>query len=151
MPHSLTTTRRAALAWISALAALGALAACRHVTFVSPYDEATDKGATAIHGQVDALLTQLDRDPVPAYGSLKPSYDAIHADISSLRLRNEARPKNELTVKQIDALESNVSAVEEQHRTGALNQAMVAPARDILNQTFRAILTLELAKKELPQ
>lgn len=133
--------------WAIVLAA-AVLAGCT-VTLISSYDEATDKGITALQKSVDGLMSQLDQDPVPDYNAVKKTYDAIRSDLNSLRLRNEARPKNILTVKQLDELKASLDTLEGQHKAGRLNQAMVGPARDILNQTFRAILKLELEKKEL--
>lgn len=133
--------------WAIVLAA-AVLAGCT-VTLISSYDEPTDKGITALQKSVDGLMSQLDQDPVPDYNAVKKTYDAIRSDLNSLRFRNEARPKNILTVKQLDELKASLDTLEGQHKAGRLNQAMVGPARDILNQTFRAILKLELEKKEL--
>lgn len=133
--------------WAIVLAA-AVLAGCT-VTLISSYDEPTDKGITALQKSVDGLMSQLDQDPVPDYNAVKKTYDAIRSDLNSLRLRNEARPKNILTVKQLDELKASLDMLEGQHKAGRLNQAMMGPARDTLNQTFRAILKLELEKKEL--
>jgi hypothetical protein len=131
-------------------ASVVALIACApHVTLISPYDEVTDKNVTAIHQRVDALLTQLDVDPVPSYASVKPTYDGIRADIAELRLRNVARPNNSTTVKQIDELSATLRTFEDQHKGQTLNQAMIAPSRDAFDRAFGAILKLELTKKEL--
>lgn len=133
----------------SALVLLTAIFAGCTVTFISSYDEATDKGITALQKSVGGLTSQLDQAPVPDYKGLAGSYNAIRGDLSSLHLRNEARPKNTLTVKQLDELKAILDKLEELHKEGKLNQAMVEPTRETLNQTFRALLKLELAKKEL--
>lgn len=119
------------------------------VTLISSYDETTDKGVTDLQKSVDALVAQLDQSSVPDYTGTKKSYDGIRSDLNSLRLRNEARPKNSLTVKQLDELRAILDGIETQHKAGAFNQPMVAPTRDALNRTFRAILKLELEKKAL--
>jgi len=124
------------------------LVACA-VTFISSYDETTDKGITALQKSVEGLMNQLNHDPVPDYAAMKKNYDAIRSDLSSLRLRNEARPKNTLTVRQLDELKAELDKLENMHRDKTLNKAMVEPARAILDQAFLAILKLELEKKEL--
>jgi len=124
------------------------LAGCA-VTLISSYDEATDKGITALQKSVDGLMNQLDQDPVPDYIAVKKSYETIWSEFNSLRLRNEARPRNTLTVKMLGELKAQLDILEKNHKDKTLNQAMVRPAQDILNQTFRAILKLELEKKEL--
>ncbi|MGA3244399.1 MAG: hypothetical protein ABSE41_07280 [Bacteroidota bacterium] len=125
------------------------LVGCSNITLISSYDETTDKGVTALDKSVNGLLNKLDKDPVPDYDVLKNSYDEIRADLGSLRLRNEARPKNTLTVKQLDIVKTQLDILENQHKTKKLNQAMMDPLRGIFQQTFGAILKLELEKKEL--
>ena len=134
---------------LSALALVAIVLAGCTVTFISSYDEATDKGITALQKSVDSLMTQLDQNPLPEYNTMKKSYAAIRTDLSSLLLRNEARPKNTLTVKQLDELKAVLDTLEGQHKANTLNQPMLGPSRDILNQTFLALLKLELEKKEL--
>jgi hypothetical protein len=119
------------------------------VTWISSYDETTDKGVTALQKSVASLLDHVDQNPVPAYTALKPTYDSIRSELNSLHLRNEARPNNTLTVKQLDELQAAFNDLEKQHKDGRLNQAMVGPARQSLDQAFRAILKLELEKKQL--
>ena len=117
------------------------------VTLISPYDETTDKAITSIQMNVDGLLNRLDRDPVPDYGKMEKEYAAIWCEFDSVYLRNEARPKNSLTLGQLDALKKQLTILEENHKEGKLNQAMLEPARNSLDQTFVAILKLELEKK----
>ena len=119
------------------------------VTFISSYDEATDKGVTGLQTSIDSLMRQLDQDPVPDYGAVKKNYDTIRVDLSSLRFRNEARPNNSITVKQLNILKGQLDTLENQHKNKTLNQVMIAPAQDALDRTLSAILKLELAKKEL--
>jgi hypothetical protein len=126
-----------------------ALSGCFRVTLISRYDEPTDRGITALHGKVDALMAQLDVEPTPAYAAVKPSYDAIRGDLAALRLRNASRAKNEITLQQLDVLSASIQRLEEQHRSDRLNQALVAPVHATLDQGLGGILKLELAKKEL--
>jgi hypothetical protein len=134
---------------VSVLVLVVAIFAGCPVTFISSYDEATDKGITALQKSVEGLLSQLDQTAVPDYKGLKGTYDGLRVELSSLHLRNEARPKNTLTVRQLDELKAILDKLEELHKAGKLNQAMVAPTRDAFNQAFRALLKLELEKKEL--
>jgi hypothetical protein len=125
------------------------LTGCVPITLISSYDETTDKGVTALDKSVNGLLNQLDKDPVPDYDAVKNIYDGIRVDLASLRLRNDARPTNSLTVKQLDIVKTQLDILENQHKIKKLNQAMMGPLRSIFQQTFGAILKLELEKKEL--
>jgi len=124
------------------------LAGCA-VTLISSYDETTDKGVTSLQKSVDELMNKLDQDAFPAYKTVKKDYDKIRSDFNSIYFRNEARPNNALTLKQLDELKAQLVQVEKMHKDKMLNRAMVGQIRNTLNQTFRAILTLELKKKEL--
>lgn len=124
------------------------LAGCA-VTLVSSYDATTDQEVTALQKSVAALLNELDQNPVPAFAVTKAQYDSIFIDLHSLYIRNEARPENTLTVRQLDALKAELTTLEKEHQQNELNEAMLGPARESLDQTFRAILKLELEKKEL--
>jgi hypothetical protein len=134
-----------AILWLVALSS-----ACA-ITLISSYDETTDQGVTTLSKNVGQLLGQLDQTPVPDYASMKPGYASLEADLASLRLRNEARPKNSTTVKQLDEVKAILDKLEDLHKNGKFVQVMVGPTRDAFDQSFRAILKLELAKKELDQ
>lgn len=138
---------RSAIAIVGLIALL--CAACGTVTVISSYDEATDQGVTALHRSVSGLLDQLDQPSVPDYAANKKTYDSVRSDLAALRLRNDLRPKNSLAVKQLALLADQLGTLEGQHKAGTLNQPMIQPARDALDQTFRAILKLELEKKAL--
>jgi hypothetical protein len=107
-----------------------------------------DEGITALQRDVDAPLDVLNTTSVPEYTATKPSYDSIHANLAVLRTRNELRTKNSLTLAQLKELADAFDILEGQHREGTLNQAMVGPSRASLDQICRALLKLELEKKE---
>lgn len=137
--------------WIELLAIVLStviLAACA-VTLISSYDPDTDKGITDLQKSVDALMKQLAQDPVPDYGAIKKSYDTVWGECNALYFRNEARPNNTITVQQLDKFKQQLDILEKLQKEKKLNSAMVGPARDSLNQTLRAMLKLELEKKEL--
>ena len=133
---------------VPALLLAPALVSCGPYVFVSAYDEKTDEGITALQKEVDALLDALNTTPVPDYKATQPSYDSIRANLATLRTRNELRTKNSLTLAQLKEFADAFAILEGQHQKGTLNQAMVAPARDSLDQICRALLKLELEKKE---
>jgi hypothetical protein len=144
-----TRAPRPPLAALLAVVALLGAPACAHVTLISPYDEATDQGVTALERSISGLLTQLDQNPVPAYSTVAATWDGVFSDLGSLRFRNEARPKNQQTIAQLEELRLGLEKLRQSHQQDKLVQPMLGPARESLEQTLRAILKLELAKKEL--
>ena len=118
------------------------------VRWISTYDETTDKDVTALQHKVAALLTSLDTpNPVP-YEKAAAQYAGIYNDLRALIIRNEARDKNELTTQQLRLLDSNIQTLEKLHMAPDFKRELVPPARASIDQIFRAILKLELAKKE---
>ena len=75
------------------------------------------------------------------------------ASARTLRSRNEIRPKNDITTRQLGLLIENLELLEELHRgeppsaTHCLSAGDTALARENMAQLFRAILKLEGEKK----
>lgn len=136
-------------AWALLLLAFALVTGCTHVQLISPYDETTDRMVTALHQSTSEVLDELEAAPTPGYAAMSKRYAGLKRELRTVQLRNEARPKNRLTIEQLQSLKANLDLLEKTHKDGQLVQVMVQPMRDAIYQTFRAILTLELAKKEL--
>jgi hypothetical protein len=146
-----------------------ALAGCQ-VSRVSTYDPETDRGVTELQQHIDSYLTTLEilAEKPKSTASLKQLcdpdqfanvYQKLNAKLRTLTLRNEARDRNQLTVDQLRLLRENLSNVQSQQKLRYASEAS-APGdrclgagqlqviRNSLEQIIRAILTLELAKRE---
>lgn len=130
------------------LLAFALVTGCTHVQLISPYDETTDRMVTALHKATSEVLDELEA-ATPGYATMSKRYAGLKSDLRAVQLRNEARPKNKLTIAQLQELKANLDKLEKAHKDGLMAPVMVRPMRDAFDQTFRAILTLELAKKEL--
>lgn len=118
---------------------------------IAPYDAETEGAVTALHRRVETVLTTLERAEggEGAFAGFAPLYDTLHVDLRALRLRASARPLNGLQAQQLDGLQEQLGLLEEAHREG-IAPAEVPAFRMGFDQSFRAILTLELAKKRGP-
>lgn len=117
---------------------------------ISDYDETTDRSVTELQRMVESFLTTLERDPTPPaceYARQRQFYHDASVAISALALRNEIRTHNEITNAQIGLLKKSLDALERLHQTSCLSPLQVQLVRDGFNQSFRAILKLELAKQ----
>lgn len=143
MRSSMKATRR----WATIGALL--LAACT-VRFVSRYDAITDESIGKLQQQTDQFLDAMSAaDPPTPYTEAKASYDAIRSGLQGLAQRNEVRDHNDLTKRQLGELQSALLRLEKQHQDdGALPRPFWGPAKSSLDQIFRALIKLELAKKE---
>jgi hypothetical protein len=108
-------------------------AGCSRITLISSYDEQMDRSATELQRRMDAFLTMLaDREGAPeaSYDSNKTFYSDYAVELRSLQVRAAGQPKNQITVQQLDLMTSSLEEL-----------------RDLFNQSWGAIIALEMAKK----
>jgi hypothetical protein len=120
------------------------------IKLVADYDEVTDRSVTALQREFERFFIDLERNlytPEADHGNYIEFYDQVRAELSVIRVRSAARPKNEITVEQLDLVAQNVEVLEELHRLGFDSPEELEPLRAAFQQSFQAILTLELAKK----
>lgn len=148
-------------AMMALLFATALLAACQ-VRFISEYDEATDLGVSALQGEVTAQLATLDQlasgpdgrpvTPACKFENFKDAYAQFAAQAHVLLVRNQIREKNQPTTDQLKLLEQNLAeglpTVHREADGGCMSRGAVTVARETLDQTFRSILKLEIAKKQ---
>jgi hypothetical protein len=140
---------RRALLFLFALSFAIGTSGCT-VKLVADYDETTDKAVTALQMNVEAFLVNLERNfgtPEAAYEHHTEFYDQTKVQLSAIRTRAAARPKNEETVQQLDLLASSLASLEDLHELGFEDVAEFEPLRNAFQTSFTAILALELAKK----
>ena len=131
------------------------------VRLMSEYDAETDQAITALQSDVALHLARLvalskgpdDKAQHPAceFANFTDLYRQFAARAHVIDVRNSARRKNNLTTQQIEGLyESLATELPTLHReaTGScLTAGAITAAEASLDQHFRAILKLELAKK----
>lgn len=128
---------------------LSTLSACTSIRLISEYDRETDIAVTAFQRKMEGFLISLERNIGKEEAEYKNNvgfYDGVKVDLSALRVRVAAIPKNEITIQQIDLLIGNVDNLERIHKLG-ITQEDIYPLRIAFNESCTAILKLELAKK----
>lgn len=134
---------------VAALLLASASASCASARLISDYDPGTDQAVTRFHRDLEGLLLSVEETagtPGGAHAAYAEDYRRLRVDLRSIRLRAEARERNELQVEQLDALEENLARLERAHEEG-LRAEEVELFRRGFHQQLRAILTLELAKR----
>lgn len=120
------------------------------IRLISNYDEQIDKGATDLHKELDAFLTDLETKagtPEASYDVAKAFYPRYLVDLRALRVRARAQPENELTEKQLDLMMDSIEQLRRQHQAGPLARAVIDVNRNLFSQAWGAVVKLELAKK----
>lgn len=126
-----------------------AFAGCASIRLIADYDEQIDTSITAFQRKMETFLTSLERNAgkdEAKYENNTKFYDEIKVDLSAIRVRAAANPRNEITIKQIDLLLENVNNLEKLHKLG-ISAEQIAPLRTAFNASCTAILKLEIAKK----
>ena len=137
------------LAILLSLAVGLALSGCA-IRLIADYDEHVDKATTEIQRKVESFLIKLERSvgtPAADYSQHVALYDDVRVDLSALKVRASAIPKNSITVEQIDLVSDSWSKLEQLHKIGFKTREEIAPLRRNFNQAFTQILKLELAKR----
>lgn len=143
-------TRHAALKRVYLLFFLGLLFSSCAVQYVSRYDEATERSITTIQRNIEGLFQKIERSlgtPAAAHENYVSIYEQLHVDAAVLSSRAQAIDLNSTTAEQSQALISWLTSLEELHKTGFSNSAMLAIPRSQAEQIFVAMLKFELAKK----
>jgi len=145
--HAAALLRR--VSQLTVLAALLAGLGCQ-IKLVADYDEVTDQSVTALQREFERFFIDIERNlytPEADHSNYIEFYDEVRAELNVIRVRAAARPKNEITVEQLDLVAQNVDNLEELHKLGFEGPEELQPLRAAFQQSFQAILTLELAKK----
>ncbi len=154
---TLSRTRRPRLLQLlSMVLALAMLGGCA-IRLISDYDETVDSKAGALQKDMDTFLTHLETDagtPSAAYGANKDFYAKYGVDVRAVMVRAQAHPKNDLSMKQYKLMLDNLTQLETMHRggeghedDGTLPKETIPTTRNLFNQAWLAVITLEVAKK----
>ena len=161
---------RMCAAYALVLALAFSLLSCS-IRLIAPYDETTDKQATQLRTEIDQFITNLisvggdikddsARRKALDYTKSQKDYDKIGVDLRSLKVRAEAISQNSNTVNQVTYIINNLERLQARHKGYSNNEtvdgksiemgnAYLRDARDIINEQFRSLLALEIAKQKI--
>lgn len=124
---------------------------CGSIRLIAPYDQKIDDGVTDLQKETAKFLTGIERQggSTPTdYKNHTKFYDDCKVSLSVLIVRAGALTDNSLTVKQLGILRQQFQDLEASDQKMGIPQAAVPDYEKAFNRTFKAILTLEVAKKE---
>jgi hypothetical protein len=149
MGHRVSFLKSHHLAGFTCLLLVIGIAGCVTVRLVADYDPQIDQSVTELQRKCEVFLTSLERSAghtEAQYDANEKFYDEARIDLSAIRVRAAAIPKNDLTLHQLDLLQDSLEKMEQLHKMG-LAREQIEPLRSAFNSSFTAILKLELAKK----
>jgi len=123
------------------------------VKLISDYDEVIDKSVTELQKKAEGFLIKMENAAGTSEGEYinnRSFYNETKVEITAIRLRAEATPENKITVQHIAEIEKNLENLRLLHEKSGqkgLTKDLTEPVRAIINTQFKAMLTLEFAKK----
>ena len=136
---------------VAVIALLVTLSGCTTVRWVSDYDEHIDNAATALQRDMDGHLTHLEAlgdDEDATFAANEDFYREYGIALRSVRVRAQGHEDNEITLQQLDRMNSSLEELRDQHReSGVLSPAYIRTVRDLFNSGWGAVIAWEIAKK----
>ena len=126
------------------------LTQCTSVRLIQEYDEITDQRVTALQEKVARYFVTIERNigqPEAAYEKFTSFYDDVKVELDVLRVRNKAIPKAEIAVQQLESLQKQFDSLEKLHKLGFNTIEEVQPAKNAIENSFAAVLQLQMALK----
>jgi len=128
------------------------LLSCAPIQLIAPYDERIENGIKELQKNTTEFFVKIERQGGSNKNDYKNHvkfYDNSKVSTKSLLIRAGATAQNEKTEGQITSLMDKYKSLEEQHKKIGLTLNTIPSLESSFDQIFRAILTLEVAKKEL--
>jgi hypothetical protein len=135
------------------------LSAC-HIALISDYDDAFDQQLISSQKDIagffqkmaDNVSTTNNRKTAETYAQDTDAITKIHTDLSAMRVRAAAHPKNEATTSNVDHLAHTFAEFEAEYKasatTGPLDVAHINTELTIINADFTVMMAEELLKKQ---
>lgn len=125
------------------------LSGCFSIKLVSDYDETADKQINELYKKISAYTQELNNNPEAAGEEAverETKFNDILLDIKSIKMRADAKEKNELQIKQADLLLDSWTKFGQLLKTKPTVE-MINNAQSGIEITITAILKLEYAKR----
>lgn len=123
---------------------------CASVQLIAPYDSQIEKTITTLQSDTEAFLIKVARieklDP-STYKDYTDFYDKEKLAVSGLEFRAGVISQNKLTLDEVKDLKQTYEKLEKRHKEKGLKEIDATEFSKAFNRIFRAILTLEIAKK----
>ena len=110
------------------------------------YDGKVDESATAMQLDADNFLTNIATTPDGTYARFTSWYSDYELRLRALQVRVDAHAGNEASHARLEQVAKDIDQLREAHKVGVLSQDAAQKFRATLNEDWRAVLAIELAK-----
>jgi len=126
------------------------ISACGEIRLISDYDEITDRKISELHQKFALHFVQLERmagTEDANYENFTNFYDEVKVDVRVLRVRAGVIDKNDILIRSLDLLDSNISDLELLHKTGFRQVDEIVPIRNAFDSSFASMIRFITALK----
>ena len=126
------------------------LNSCVGVRLIQEYDSVSDNKINALQEKTSKFFVKADRQfglPEFSYQKQVDFYDDIQTDINVLLVRSRAIQKTRISQEQLSALLIQFKSLEELHKKGFKTREELYIIQSALENSFTAILQLQLSLK----
>jgi hypothetical protein len=130
------------------------LTSCASVELIAPYDATIDQDITALQTSTLTFLTTIASSGGSSKADATSSshtkfYNDSQVALSVLETRAYAISDNQITYQMLTKLGQQFDALKKQDQTSGISTLVAQNSAKAFNETFQALLTLEVAKKSL--
>jgi hypothetical protein len=133
--------------WMPGIAALLLVALGCASVHMAAYDPEIEKAVVELQPEMDRLLTKYAGLPTLGNEQFADLLEDYSIRVRSVLVRAKSQPLNDETIEQLQLVLDSVEQLRALREAGPIEPEVCSSLRDLFNQGWTAVLTLELAKR----
>ncbi len=126
------------------------LFSCAEIKLIQDYDAVSNNKINLLHDKTTKFFVKIQRTvglPENKYEKHIDFYDDVKSDVHVLETRTKAIDKSNITQKQLTSLLTQINTLEKLHQLGFKSKEEIIMVQSAIDESFTAILKLQIALK----
>jgi hypothetical protein len=126
------------------------LFSCAEIKLIQDYDAVSNNKINLLHDKTTKFFVKIQRTvglPENKYEKHIDFYDDVKSDVHVLETRTKAIDKSNITQKQLTSLLTQINTLEKLHQLGFKSKEEIIIIQSAIDESFTAILKLQIALK----
>ncbi len=126
------------------------LFSCAEIKLIQDYDAVSNNKINLLHDKTTKFFVKIQRTvglPENKYEKHIDFYDDVKSDVHVLQTRTKAIDKSNITQKQLTSLLTQINTLEKLHQLGFKSNEEIIIIQSAIDESFTAILKLQIALK----
>ncbi|MFZ9262246.1 MAG: hypothetical protein ACO3AW_02560 [Chitinophagaceae bacterium] len=126
------------------------LFSCAEIKLIQDYDAVSNNKINLLHDKTTKFFVKIQRTvglPENKYEKHIDFYDDVKSDVHVLQTRTKAIDKSNITHKQLTSLLTQINTLEKLHQLGFKSNKEIIIIQSAIDESFTAILKLQIALK----